>query len=87
MPDYYATIIRERNASEAASLLADDCRKKDSAIRVLKNTIKELMDGGIDYTAGLICIWCNADEDDNKIDHAENCPAKLALEILEDQYV
>lgn len=33
--DYYATIISERNASEAADLLADQCRKKDREIELL----------------------------------------------------
>lgn len=33
--DYYATIIRQRGDAEAASLLADHCRKKDGAILAL----------------------------------------------------
>lgn len=42
MPDYYATIIRERNAAEAASILADSCRKKDKAIAILEARVAEL---------------------------------------------
>lgn len=34
--DYYGTVIRERGAPDAADVLADCCRKKDTAIRVLE---------------------------------------------------
>lgn len=33
--DYYSAVIRQRNAPEAADLLADECRKKDRAIAEL----------------------------------------------------
>lgn len=37
--DYYATLIRQRTAAEAASLLADECRKKDTTIAVLEERL------------------------------------------------
>ena len=38
--DYYDTIIQQRTAAEAAQLLADECRKKDKTIGLLKAVVK-----------------------------------------------
>jgi len=54
--DYYATIISERNASEAADLLADQCRKKDREIEVLQKRIEKLRwaEAEIDKIKGIV---------------------------------
>jgi hypothetical protein len=35
--DYYRALIAERGEAEAAALLADECRKRDAMIGVLKD--------------------------------------------------
>lgn len=38
--DYYDTLIQQRDAAEAASLLADDCRNKDQEITAVKAALR-----------------------------------------------
>lgn len=40
--DYYNAIICQRTTAEAVALLADECRKKDAAIDMLKKRVTTL---------------------------------------------
>ena len=39
--DYYADIIRQRNAADAAQILADECRKAEARIAVLDARLRQ----------------------------------------------
>ncbi len=83
MSHYYATIIRERPPSEAASVLADDCRKKDASISVLQDQIATLLEFANAYTDGMTCVWCSGGEgEDGEIEHEADCEGEKARKLI-----
>lgn len=54
MTDYYDDMIRQRGKATAAIDLADECRKRDQAIAILKDELRRLRRTCLDAAAALM---------------------------------